>query len=92
MNVADPITQDDKRAQVTRAVAKAMESVYWSVYWDDPCACEVAWQHNAGPTHMTSNLPGPLMISMLAEAIQRVVHGPAAGRVDDPTAPAPRPS
>ena len=84
----DPVLPDDKRAEVTRAIAKAMESVYGE---RNQVACVVVWS-DQGPVHMTSNLPVFPLIQMLSEAIMRVSSGPAAGTVEEPTAPARKPS
>ena len=84
----DPVLPDDKRAAVTRAIAKAMESVYGE---GNQVACVVVWS-DQGPVHMTSNLPIFPLIQMLGEAITRVATGPAAGSVDDPTAAPRKPS
>ena len=84
----DPGLPDDKRVQITIAVAKAIESVYGE---GNKVACVVVWSAE-GPVHMTSNLPVFPLIQMLSEAIMRVSSGPAAGRVEEPTAPPRKPS
>jgi hypothetical protein len=80
---------EDPRAAVTRAVMKAMESVYGN----EPVACVVVWCAVGSGVHCTSNLsPGPMM-GLLADAISNVSRRQlvAAGSIDT-KAPAGLPS
>lgn len=88
MNAEDPILPDDKRAEVTAAVALAMQSVYGE---KNQVACIVCWCDGQGPVHLTSNLPTMPLLEMLGEAIQRVAHGPPAGQIAEPTGARARP-
>jgi hypothetical protein len=83
-NPTDPIVPDDKRAEVTAAIALAMQSVYGE---KNQVGCVVVWCDGGGPVHLTSNLPVMPLFEMLGEAIARVAHGPAAGYIAEPAAP-----
>ena len=83
-NPNDPVLPDDKRPEVTAAIALAMQSVYGE---QNQVACVVVWCDGQGPVHLTSNLPTMPLLEMLGEAIQRVAHGPAAGSIPEPAAP-----